>query len=339
MKAACYRSIHQPLELIELPTPSPKAHEILIRVRACGICGSDIHASEAEWTPNDIVMGHEFAGEVAVVGSSVNRWKVGDRVVPLSQVSCGQCQFCLAGDNSNCAKLRVLGYDQEYNGGYAEYICVGEHDALLLPDTLDFDEGAAIEPLAVGLDAVRRARLTTNESVLIIGAGPVGLAVANFAKHFGATHVVVAEYNTQRLALAKEMGATATIDANENTDTIAAYERLTGSKPSVIFEVVGVAGMIQRCIEMAEPKTRIVVVGVCQKADSFEPSQCTLKSLELIFPYGYSLQDYQQILTLMVQGRINVKPLISHHINLEALPEMFERMRKPTDQCKVIVEP
>jgi (R,R)-butanediol dehydrogenase/meso-butanediol dehydrogenase/diacetyl reductase len=178
-----------------------------------------------------------------------------------------------------------------------------------------------------------------DDAVLIIGAGPIGLAVATWARHFGLTHVVVSEMNPKRLALAEKMGATATISAAQEPDVIAAYQRHTGRRPSVIFEAVGIPGMIQRCIEMAEPDSRIVVVGVCQETDSFEPMQCIFKTLQLIFVLGYTVADYATILTLLEQGRISVDPLISHRITLEELPEVFEKMRRPTDQMKVIVEP
>jgi len=339
MRTAVYKAKNQALVLENRPVPEPGPRQILIRVRACGICGSDIHASEADHTPTNVVMGHEFAGDIAAVGDKVTRWKLGDAVVPLSQISCGECPACLSGDNSHCENLQTLEFNPEYNGAYAEYAIVGEADALPLPKGISYAQAAAIEPMAVGYDAVRRSDLAMDDAVLIIGAGPIGLAVATWASHFGITHVVVSEMNPKRLALAEQMGATATINASEDRDVIAAYQRMTGRKPSVIFEVVGVPGMIQRCIEMAEPDSKIVVVGVCQESDSFEPMQCIFKTLKLIFVLGYTVTDYATIVSLLEQERITVDPLITHRITLEELPAMFEQMRRPTDQMKVIVEP
>lgn len=339
MKAVVYVKKSSPLVLKELPKPEPGPGQIRIQVKACGVCGSDIHASEADWTPTNIVMGHEFAGLVDAVGEDVTRWRPGDRVAPLAQISCGSCAACRAADDRPCENPEVIDYNPKRGGAYAEYTIVGARDALPLPDKLSFEEAAAIEPLAVGLDAVRRTRLTEEDSVLIIGGGPIGLSITQWARFFGARDVVVSELNPARLEIAKAMKATGTIDASSSPDTIQAYLELTGRKPSVIIEAVGVPGMIQRCIEMAEPESRIVVVGVCQATDTFEPMQCILKSLTLIFAYGYSTDDYAYIIELLGDGQLTAKPLISHRVSLDELPEAFEALRKPQDQIKVIVEP
>ncbi|CAB1079410.1 hypothetical protein JY97_10595 [Alkalispirochaeta odontotermitis] len=339
MKAAVYKAKNQPLVIEDIPRPVPGPGQVLVQVKACGICGSDIHASEADWTPTDIVMGHEFSGVVAELGDGVDGWCIGQRVVPLPQISCGKCAACAAGSASDCENLEIIDYNPKYNGGYAEYIVVGQADMLALPPEIGFEEAAALEPLAVALDSVRRAKLQIGDAVLIVGAGPIGLAIAQWTKYFGIAHVVVSEMNPRRLEIAQKMGATAIIDAGQETDVIAAFETESGTRPGIIFEAVGVPGLIQRCIEMAKPRTKIVVVGVCQQADLFEPLQCTLKALDLIFPFGYSVSDYEFILELMQQGRITASPLISHKISLEQLPEMFEKLRKPADECKVIVQP
>ena len=339
MKAAVYVEKSRPLELRELPKPDPGPGQIRIRVKACGVCGSDIHASEADWTPTNIVMGHEFAGLVDAVGDGVTRWRPGDRVAPLAQISCGSCAACSAGNERPCEQPEIIDYNPARGGAYAEYTIVGAPDALPLPDALSFDEAAAIEPLAVGLDAVRRARLTEEDSVLIIGGGPIGLTMTQWARFFGARDVVVSELNSARLKIAEAMNATGTIDASSSPDTIQAFIELTGRKPTVIIEAVGVPGMIQRCVEMAEPDSRIVIVGVCQTTDTFEPMQCIQKSLNLIFAYGYSTDDYAYIIELLGSGQLTAKPLISHRVSLDELPDAFEALRKPGDQIKVIVRP
>lgn len=339
MKAAVYVEKSRPLVLKELPKPDPGPGQIRVRVKACGVCGSDIHASEADWTPTNIVMGHEFAGIVDAIGDGVTRWRPGDRVAPLAQISCGSCAACRAGNERPCEKPEIIDYNPERGGAYAEYTIVGAPDALPLPDALSFDEAAAIEPLAVGLDAVRRARLTEEDSVLIIGGGPIGLTITQWARFFGACDVIVSELNPARLKIAEAMSATGTIDASSSPNTIQAFADLTGRKPTVIIEAVGAPGMIQRCIEIAEPDSRIVVVGVCQTTDSFEPMQCILKSLTLIFAYGYSTEDYAYIIELLGSGELTAKPLISHRVSLDELPKAFEALRRPHDQIKVIVEP
>jgi (R,R)-butanediol dehydrogenase/meso-butanediol dehydrogenase/diacetyl reductase len=284
-------------------------------------------------------MGHELGGVIAELGPGDTRWRVGQRVAPLSQISCGSCTACLARHNSECERIEIVAYNPRFNGGYAEYAIVGSADALPLPEEIGFDEAAVLEPLAVGLDAVRRARLTANEAVLIVGAGPIGLTLAQWTRFFGCAQVIVSEPNPWRRELALQMGATAVIDPSTTEGVGAEFERLAGQRPSVIFEAVGVPGMIQRCIELAAPRTRLVIAGACQEPEIIDSFKCTFKALELIFPFGYSVEDYAFILELMRQRRITARPLISHHITLEELPAMFEALRRPTEQIKVIVEP
>ncbi len=171
----------------------------------------------------------------------------------------------------------------------------------------------------------------------IIGGGPIGLAIAQWARFLGISHVVVSEMLENRGEVALQMGATGTIDPMQDKDVSAAFERIAGKRPTVIFEVVGIPGMIQRCVEMAEPRSRIVVVGMCQETDRFEPMQCILKHLDLIFSYFFQISEYRYVIEMMKQSRINPSPMITHTIKLDELPEMIEAMGKPADQIKVIV--
>ncbi|MDE0511886.1 MAG: alcohol dehydrogenase catalytic domain-containing protein [Gammaproteobacteria bacterium] len=338
MKAVVFKEVGQPLVLEERPDPEIKADQLLLRVKAVGVCGSDVHASEENWTPTNIVMGHEFAGEVVAVGENVSGWSVGDRAVPLAKLVCGECPSCKQDNYLNCENPDLIGFSPNVDGAYAEYARISAATALRLPKSVDYIDAAVVEPLAVGYTAVRLAELKMSDSVLIIGAGPIGLCIAQWCKHFGITDVAVSELNASRLSLAEDMGANIVINGNEVDDPAAEFERITGRSPSVIVEAAGLPGMIQRCIEIAGMYARIVVVGVCFGNDQFQPMLCFEKRLKLIFSAGYSVEDFSEILKLMEQGRIVAKPLVSHRITLDELPEMFERMRKPTDQIKVIVE-
>lgn len=339
MTAAVYQNRGEPLTLEQRPVPKPGPHQLLVRVRAVGICGSDIHASDADWTPTGIIMGHEFAGEVVALGPDVKGWTIGDRVLPMPTLSCGTCPACLAEDFPRCTAQQTLDYNPAYGGAYAEYTVVGAHDSLPLPKAVDFDAAAAVEPLAVGYDAVRRAQLRPDDRALIIGAGPIGLTIAQWCRHFGLADVVVSEPNAARRALAESLGATATIDPHEVDDVAGAFTESAGAPASLIFEAVGAPGMIQHCVAMAADASRIVVVGVCMATDSFEPMMAIQKRLQLQFTLGYSLDDYRLILRLLGQGRIQALPLVSHRIDLSQLPERFEALRKPGDEIKVIVNP
>jgi (R,R)-butanediol dehydrogenase/meso-butanediol dehydrogenase/diacetyl reductase len=279
MRTAVYKAKGQPLVLEDIPIPRPGPGQVLVKVKACGICGSDVHAVNADWTPVNIVMGHEFSGVVAAIGEGVKGCRVGDRVLPLPQVSCGRCTACLSGNTFECTLWEPIDYNPKYNGGYAEYVVVGELDAVALPDNIDFVAAASLQPMAVGLNAVRRAGLTIDDQVLIIGGGPIGLGIAQWARSFGIAHVVLSEILGNRREVALQMGATAVIDPTQDKDVSAAFEHLTGKQPTTIFEAVGIPGMIQRCVEMADPGTKIIVVGMCQETD-----QAFRTDIPLLFP-------------------------------------------------------
>ena len=265
MKAVVFQGAGRPLRVENRKKDVLASKQIEIEVKACGICGSDLHFSERKDAPVCVVFGHEFSGIVSNVGSNVTKWKVGEKVVPLPLTSCGKCPKCLAGKNMFCDNLRTMGFSPDYTGAYSQFVVVGENDAFRLPDNVDFYTAAAIEPLAVGYDSVSRSRLKMDDAALIIGAGPVGLTLATWLKHFGITHIAVSERNTKRLALAEKMGANICINASEIDNPVEEFVRLTGRAPSLIFEAVGLPGLIQSCIEMAAPDTRIVVVGACQQ--------------------------------------------------------------------------
>lgn len=339
MKAAVFRSQGSPLEIEDFPCPQAGRGEVLIRIKACGVCGSDIHALDSDWLQPGVVMGHEFAGVIAGLGEGVSTWRVGQRVAPLSQISCGECQQCREKNFSDCLDIQYLDYNLQCNGGYSEYVVVGQNDILPLPDSVSFAEAASMEPLAVALGAVKHAGITASDNLLIVGAGPIGLCIAQWARFLGTNHIVVSELNPTRRALAGQFGATVTLDAGIEADIMLAAERETGIRPNVIVEAVGIPGMIQRCIEMAEKKSKLLIVGVCQAEDVIQPMDAILKSLSIYFPFGYSVKDYGFILQQIEQGKIAAQPLISHRIGLDELPQMFTAMRTPSDQIKVIVEP
>ena len=207
-ESRCISFKGEPLEILEYPVPQPGPGQVRVRIRACGICGSDIHALDSDWLQSGVVMGHEFSGEIAALGANVNGWEIGQRVAPLSQISCGKCEPCANGYYSDCLNIEYLDYNPKHNGGYSEYVVVGENDLLPLPDSVSFAEAASLEPLAVGLDAVRHAEIKAGDNVLIIGAGPIGLCIAQWVRYFGAKNVVVSELTRPDKCLPLKWGQT-----------------------------------------------------------------------------------------------------------------------------------
>ncbi|MCA9511409.1 MAG: alcohol dehydrogenase catalytic domain-containing protein [Myxococcales bacterium] len=339
MRAATFETVGATMRIESVPDPTPGPGELVLRVRGCGICGSDLHVSQlAGALPRGAVMGHEFAGEVAAVGRDVEGgFREGEAVCALPAIGCARCAPCLTGDVMGCASLRATGFG-DVGGAYAEYVLVGARETLRLPPVVAASDGALVEPLAVGLHAVDEARLRSGEDVLVIGAGPVGLAVAMWARQLGAREVVVSDFVASRREMAGRMGATVLVDPAKE-DPGQAFARATGHAPHTIFECVGVPGLLQQCIGLAPRGAKIVVAGVCMQPDTIVPVAASVKALCLQFVSYYRRGDFELTLAMLATGRIDPLPMVTDRIGLDALPDAFEALRTPAQQCKVIVEP
>ncbi len=342
MRAAVFREMSKPLVIETLGDPEPGPTDIILKVKNCGICGSDLHMTE----PTSImplalgaVMGHEFAGEVVSVGKAVTHlWKSGDRVAGFPFICCGEHTPCLnfaAGKPGMCGKGITVGLGQSH-GAYADFVKIGAASGFRLPESVSFREGAMVEPLAVGLHAVDMGKMPRGATVLVVGAGPVGLATILWAKFLGARHVIVSEKAEVRKAMAARFGATDAIDpAKPLTSQV---EAIAGQGPDIIFECVGAPGLISQTMMEAPRGCRIVIAGVCQQPDTIMPLMGIMKELELQFVLGYRRADFDYVIAMIASDRVDVAPMITDIIDLEALPAAFEALRKPSHQCKVMLE-
>jgi (R,R)-butanediol dehydrogenase/meso-butanediol dehydrogenase/diacetyl reductase len=341
MRAAVFREMSKPLVIETVPDPEPGPNELILKVKNCGICGSDLHMTE----PTSImplalgsVMGHEFAGEVMAVGrNAAGQWKAGDRVAGFPYICCGEHSPCLnfAGTSRVCGKGISVGLGQSH-GAYAEFVKIGASGAFRLPESVSFREGAMVEPLAVGLHAVDMARLPRGATVLVVGAGPVGLSVILWAKFLGARHVIVSEKAETRKKMAARFGATDSIDPGQ--PIAPQVEKIAGKGPDVIFECVGAPGLINQTMMEAPRGCRIVVAGVCQQPDTIMPLMGIVKELELQFVLGYRPADFDYVIAMIASDRVDVAPMITDVVDLDKLPGAFEALRKPVHQCKVMLE-
>lgn len=341
MRAAVFREISKPLVVETLADPEPGPMDIILKVKNCGICGSDLHMTE----PTSImplalgaVMGHEFSGEVIGVGKNVTHlWKAGDRVAGFPYICCGEYSPCLnfSGTSKVCGKGISVGLGQSH-GAYAEFVKVGATGAFRLPNSVSFREGAMVEPLAVGLHAVDKAKMQRGATVLVVGAGPVGLAVILWAKFLGARHVIVSEKAETRRKMAARFGATDAIDPAQSLTS--QVEKIVGHGPDVIFECVGAPGLINQTMMEAPRGARIVIAGVCQQPDTIMPLMGIIKELELQFVLGYRPADFDYVIAMIASDRVDVAPMITDIVDLDGLPNAFEALRKPSHQCKVMLE-
>jgi len=324
------------LRVESVADPSPETDEILLRVRNCGICGSDLHAAKyGLQMPPDAILGHEFAGEIVALGSRVEGWDVGDRVVSLPYMSCGACPACLRGDGILCPTLRGIGLGQ-LPGAFAEYVRVHPGSLLRIPPEIDFRTAAMVEPLAVGLHGLRHSGLTADHNCLILGAGPVGLVSLLWARDLGVQDIVVSELAAGRRAVAERLGAIA-VDPTVS-DPAAVVRDRTGREPEVIFECIGARGLLNTAMMLAGIRGRITVLGVCVESDEILPLTGILKELEVKFALGYSKQEFADALEALRSGRIDVSPLVTDVIDIDRVPETFHALAAPTTQCKVLIE-
>jgi (R,R)-butanediol dehydrogenase/meso-butanediol dehydrogenase/diacetyl reductase len=342
MKAAVFRGIGRPLQIEEVPLPELRPGELLLRTRYCGVCGSDLHATQAGTlvVPEGTVLGHEFAGEV--VDSRSPDWKAGDLVTAFPALLCTSCtgrglSDCAEGNLALCQRKGAIGFTPQLPGGLGEFVRVSASAALRLPAGVGAQHGATIEPLAVGLHAVKRGQVTLGDNVLVIGAGPVGLAVTAFARAAGAREVIVSEYAQIRRSSAAKFGASQCIDPAVE-DVKEAFVRHAGAPPDVVFECVGVPGMIKRCISFVKFGGRVVVVGVCMLEDTFKPLSAISKEISLIFAYAYERRDWPVVLDFLHRGKIDPSHMITDVVSLDALPAAFEALRKPSSQIKLLVQ-
>lgn len=342
MRALVFAESGQPLRLEERDEPRPEPGDLIVKVAYCGICGSDVHATDPG--PFQIhtgtVLGHEFAGEV--VEAAAPGFAPGDRVIGIPVRPCDECRAeggeCRDHMGIHCPNARVVGMSPGIPGGYAEYVRIGARQVLRIPEGVDDRAAALAEPLAVGAHAVRSAGPLLGRRVLVIGAGPIGNATLLFARAAGARHVVVSELDPTRRNRAKHLGASAVVDpAAEPLDQ--AFRDLTGGAPEVIFECVGAQGLIQQCIELAAPRATVVVVGVCRVEDRMFPRRAITKELRLQFVLGYVPEDFVLSLDLLRSGRFDVGAMVSSVVSFAELPEMFEALRRPNPHGKVLLDP
>lgn len=334
MRAAVTAGPGEALTVVDVPDPTPGPDELVVAVTRCGICGSDLHNGHLALPGT--VLGHEFAGEVVAVGRDAgDRWHEGQRVAAFPLMGCGRCGACLAGRTQRCPEAQLVGFTRP--GGFAEYAAIGATETIALPDQLSDAEGALVEPLAVGLYAYRRTALAPGEPLLIIGGGPVGLAVLVWARHLGVGPVVVSEPAPGRRATAEQLGA-ATVDPTA-VDLAEEFRRLTGRDPSAIIECAGKPGVVDQAMSVAAADGRITVAGLCTAPDTVSHLTALLKGLSLQYVLYYERPDYDTTLRLLADDRFDAGPLVTDTIALDALPARFEALKAPGDDVKVQIDP
>ncbi|MCP3854566.1 MAG: zinc-binding dehydrogenase [Actinomycetia bacterium] len=358
MRAAVMRN--REIVVDEIEAPEPEAGQVLVKTLACGICGSDLHALRhldhmieiqkrtnplaSTMSPEaDVVMGHEFCAEVIEFGPETKaEIDTGSRVVSMPVI------FDPSG-------IKSVGYSPTHPGGYGQYMVLAEGLLLPVPDDLSTPMAALTEPMAVGRHAVEKANLGDDDIPLVVGCGPVGLAVVAALRQKGAHPVIAADFSPRRRDLALAMGADEVIDPAvdspydhwqdlawpEGTDPTDPLLRLSGvePRPGVIFECVGVPGVIQQIFDQSRRNTRVVVVGVCMGPDTIEPLVAIGKELNVQFVLGYTASEFADTLRGLASGDIPAEPIITGTVGIDGVAQAFTDLGDPEAHAKIMVDP
>ena len=347
MRAAVMRDWQLRVDDVADPTPGPG--QVLTKVLACGICGSDLHLLKhgqesrklmdelnADRPPDpmqlkmfepelDTVMGHEFCCEIVELGPGCSNSKVGDIVVGMPVA------FDTAG-------LHAVGFSNAYNGGYAELMVLNEMVGIKVPSDLTAEIAAMTEPLAVGVHAVAKSKISGNESAIVLGCGPVGLACIAELKMRGIGPIIAADYSSKRRALAEKLGADVVVDPRI-TSAIEAWREADGVRTPVIFEAVGVPGMIDQAMRIAPKDARILIVGACMQPDQFHPMLGIGRELNLQFALGYEPMEFSAALNSIAEGKVDLAPWVTASVGIDGIPQAFRDLADPEEHAKIMVTP
>ena len=327
------------VDFIERPVQEPGDNELIIRIVSSAICGSDMHIFSGRHpsVPLPVTIGHEFSGDVVVTGKAVTRFKEGDRVTVEPVITCGKCDACLHGDYGYCEHISFT--YRNGDGAMANYITIKEPYVYHLPEHLDYNAGALIEPLSVATHAVRRADIRLGEKVLIIGAGAIGILVTALCRQSGAGEILVCDYSASRLAMAREFGADMTVNPGEGGDLEKAVQKMTGGTGmDKSFECVGRASTFIQAMTSLRRNGLATIVGI------FEEPDITINAMRFI-THEIRVQGSQGYcwdfpIALKMSERIDLGKLITHVFPLDNLQKALETCFDPkAESIKIILKP
>ena len=326
------------------PDPAPGQEDVLIAVRACGICGSDVHGMDGSTGRRrpPIIMGHEAAGEIVAVGAGVSDWKAGDRVTFDSTVYCGTCAYCRRGRINLCDNRRVLGVsceDYRQHGAFAEFVAVPRHILYRLPDDLGFEQAAMVEPVSIAFHAVNRTPLSLNDSAVVFGAGMIGLLVVQALRLAGCGTIIAVDLEDDKLALAMKLGADHGINASDAALVARVLDLTSGKGADHALECVGIGATVGTAFQSVRKGGSITLVGNLAPSIDF-PLQAAVTREITLNGVCASCGEYPACLDMIARGAIDVEPLMSAVAPLAEGAAWFERLyNKELGLMKVLLAP
>ena len=325
--------------LREVPKPEPKPGWVRVRVRAVGICGTDIPIFEGiRKVPYPLIPGHEFAGEIDALGPDVGDWHEGDRVAVGLVIGCGICPACRRGEESRCEQITEIGI--HIDGAFAEYVLAPAKALHALPAHMSFADGASVDPLASGYRGIRRLQLQPSDDVAIFGLGPIGLYALQAVRAHGVRRTIaITPRPGMRTDLARALGADAVITTEDCPDLAEAVRAANdGRLPSVVIEAAGKPAVIADVTRVAATGGRVLLLGIFHQPATFEPAQVIRKELTVSGSFCYNWDDFAASLDLIARGLVRTAPVITHRLPLNQMAEALAAIHR-REAVKVILEP
>lgn len=333
-------------EQVEIPTI--EVDEVLVKVKYAGICGSDLPRAMISGlsgnTKYPLILGHEFSGEIAKIGDSVKSFNLGDKVAVAPLLPCGTCEYCKSGNYGLCADYQIIG--TRVNGAFAEYVKVKQGHLLKLPDGLDYQTAAGIEPSTIAYHGIEKADIKPGDNVVVLGCGPIGQFAVQWAKIFGAAKIIAVDIFSGKLDLAKSLGATDTVNAKE-VDVLTTIKNLTGGGADVVVETAGSKFTQEQSLLIARKKGTVVFVGIshaalplsAEAAENILRGELTLRGSWNSYTQPYPGRAWTATLDFMQKGQILFKPMLSHVIQLDELGDYLKKMaNREIEFNKILVE-
>ncbi len=338
MRAAQLKEPGKALELVEVPIPRPGKGEILLKVKAAGICSSDLHYQDgrSQVTKLPITLGHEVAGEVVECGEEVSGLTPGDRVCIFYLVTCGSCMACCTGNDNYCSEAKMLG--KNIDGGFAEYLVIPARNAFAFPESIPFAQAALLtDAVATPFHAFNRAGIKTGDSVLIIGIGGLGIHAVQIAKIMGAGKVIAMDLSQEKLELALKVGATAAL--NPQKDHVEKrIKELTGNGVDLAIELIGLPVTIRQAIDCTGLGGRTVIVGICPEEISLNPYyDLLLNERTILGSADQSRIDFPTIIELAAQGRLDLSHSVTHQLPLDQVNRGLEMLKSKEENLVRLV--
>jgi 2-desacetyl-2-hydroxyethyl bacteriochlorophyllide A dehydrogenase len=341
LKAAVYYN-HKDIRIEELEKPEILGNEVLIRVKTCGICGSDVHLLEGKWAVEDerVIMGHEFAGIVEKTGENVSDLKTGDRVAVDPNIVCGSCYYCrMDTRNYYCTNRKVIGWAGWLNGGFSELVKAPEKVVYGLPDTVSFEEAAMVEPLACALRGIDNTRIKSGDRVVILGAGSMGLLLLQLVLMAGASLVLVTDVQDIRLERAAELGADLTVNSVKDDVEKVVLDATDGIGADVVIEAAGTSETASQAVSLIRRGGKVCLFGVAPQEEfiRIKPFELYYKEAVLVSSFCNPF-TFQRAIELLRNNKINVTGLITHRYPLADINSAFKTMLEDDRRCKVMIE-